>query len=75
MTIRSWACVVDPKYTPAEILQILRDAAEKTCNDPEYQEYLMNQGIDPVCIIGDDCYQMMEEDHAMFGEVLAELDV
>lgn len=75
MTIRSWACVVAPKDTPAEILEILRNAAEETCNDPEYQEYLLNQGIDPVCIIGDDCYQMMKEDHEMFGEVLAELDL
>lgn len=75
MTIRSWACVVAPKDTPEEILTILRDAAEKTCADPEYQEYLMNQGIDPVSIIGDDCYQMMKEDHEMFGEVLAELNV
>ena len=75
MTIRSWACIVAPKDTPEEILTILRDAAEKTCADPEYQEYLMNQGIDPVSIIGDDCYQMMKEDHEMFGEVLAELNV
>lgn len=75
MTIRSWACLVAPKDTPEDVLEILRNAAEETCNDPEYQDYLMKQGIDPVCIIGDDCYQMMKEDHEMFGEVLADLEV
>lgn len=75
MTIRSWACVVAPKDTPEEILEVLRKAAEETCNDPDYQDYLLSQGIDPVCIIGEDCYEMMKEDHEMFGEVLAELDL
>lgn len=75
MTIRSWACLVAPKDTPADVLEILRTAAEETCNDPEYQDYLMKQGIDPVSIIGEDCYQMMKEDHEMFGEVLSELEM
>ena len=75
MTIRSWACVVAPKDTPKEILDVLREAARATCEDPAYQEYLMKQGIDPVTIIGDDCYEMMKNDHEMFGTVLAELEL
>lgn len=74
MTIRAWAAVVAPKDTPAEVLTKLRDAAKATCGDPEYQDYLMKQGIDPVSIIGDDCYTMMKEDHAMFGEMLAKVE-
>ncbi len=75
MTIRAWACLVAPKDTPAEVLDTLRKAAQETCEDQEYQEYLMKQGIDPVTIIGDDCYQMMKEDHEMFGEVLKDIDM
>ena len=75
MVIRSWACVVAPKDTPAEVLEVLRKAAEETCADKEYQEYLLAQGIDPVSIIGDDCYEMMKADHEMFGTVLATLDL
>ena len=60
---------------PAEVLEVLRKAAEETCADKEYQEYLLAQGIDPVSIIGDDCYEMMKADHEMFGTVLAELDL
>lgn len=75
MVIRSWACVVAPKDTPADVLETLRTAAKETCEDKDYQEYLLAQGIDPVCIIGDDCYEMMKADHEMFGAVLPELDL
>ncbi|MFU0833218.1 MAG: Tripartite tricarboxylate transporter substrate binding protein [Oscillospiraceae bacterium] len=74
LTIRAWAALVAPKDTPEEILEYLRDAAKKTVEDPEYQEYLMKQGIDPVEIIGDDCYQMMKEDDAMYAKALSETD-
>jgi len=73
MTIRAWAAIVAPKETPQEVLDYLRAAAEKTTKDPGYQEYLMKQGIDPVSIIGDECYKMMEDDHKMFEEMLKQV--
>ncbi|WP_411675880.1 Bug family tripartite tricarboxylate transporter substrate binding protein [Caproicibacter sp.] len=72
LTIRAWAALVAPKDTPADVLKYLRDVAKKTVEDPEYQQYLMKQGIDPVEIIGDDCYKMMEEDDALYAKALAD---
>lgn len=75
MTIRAWAVLVAPKDTPADVLQILRDGAAKTMQDPEYIDYFVKQGIDPVNIVGDDCYEMMKQDDAMFAEALASMDL
>ena len=75
MTIRAWAAMVAPKDTPDEVLKLLRDAAATACESEEFKTYFANQGIDPVGIIGDDCYQMMEEDHAMYEEMLQKVDV
>ncbi len=71
LTIRAWAALVAPKDTPADVLKALRDAAKKTVESQEFKDYLLNQGIDPVVIIGEDCNQMMKEDHEMFKEMLA----
>lgn len=70
MAIRAWAAVVAPKNTPKDVLAYLRDAAAKATKDPEYQQMLMKQGIDPVSIIGDDVTKMMAADHKMFEDML-----
>lgn len=73
MTIRAWAALVAPKDTPADVITALRDAAKKTVEDPAYKEYFMKQGIDPVNIVGDDVYKMMQEDHEMYKTMLAKI--
>ncbi|PHV70237.1 hypothetical protein CS063_11245 [Sporanaerobium hydrogeniformans] len=75
MTIRAWAALVAPKDTPSEIVEQLRAAAKVTCESEEFKNYFANQGIDPQAIIGEDCYEMMQEDHAMYGELLKKLDI
>lgn len=74
MTIRAWACIVAPKETHAEILSVLRNAAAKLVEDPDYQAYMIKQGIDPVNIVGETCYEMMKADHKMFGEMLPKIE-
>ena len=71
LTIRAWAALVAPKDTPADILKTLRDAAQKTVESEEFKTYLLNQGIDPVVIVGEDCNEMMKEDHEMYEVMLA----
>lgn len=75
MTIRAWAVLVAPKDTPADVVEALRAAAKETMEDQEYIDYFVKQGIDPVNIVGEDCYKMMEEDHKMYGEMLASIDL
>jgi len=70
MAIRAWAVLVAPKGTPEPILTILREAAQKTYDDPEYINYFVRQGIDPVKIIGTDADKMMKDDHAMYEVML-----
>lgn len=74
LTIRAWAALVAPKDTPAEVLTVLRDAAKNVCESKEFKEYFINQGIDPVVIIGEDCNQMMEEDHKMYEDLLKKVE-
>lgn len=75
MTIRAWAALVVPKDTPKEILAVLRDSASELYENQEYIDYFLNQGIEPVNIVGDDCYQMMKEDHEMYRELLATMNL
>ncbi len=75
MVIRAWACLVAPKDTPKEILKTLRDAAAKAVDDKEYQEYFEKQGIDPQNMIGEDCQKMMEDDYAMYEELLKDIKI
>ena len=70
MTIRAWAALVAPKDTPAEVLEILRNAASKCYEDPEYIDYFVKQGIDPTNIVGDECFLMMKQDHELYKEML-----
>lgn len=74
MVIRAWASLVAPKDTPEEILTQLRDAAKTTCESDEFKEYFEKQGIDPQCIIGDDCQKMMEDDYAMYEDLLKDIE-
>lgn len=73
MVIRAWACLVAPKDTPEEILASLRDAAKAACESDEYTEYFEKQGIDPQSIIGEECQKMMEDDYAMYEELLKDI--
>lgn len=74
MTVRAWAALVAPKGTPQEVLDVLRDAAKKVYEDEEYIDYFVKQGIDPTNIVGDDCYQMMKDDHEMYKEMLQKVE-
>ena len=74
LVIRAWASLVAPKDTPEEILTQLRDAAKTTCESNEFKEYFEKQGIDPQCIIGDDCQKMMEGDYAMYEDLLKDIE-
>ena len=50
------------------------DAAKTTCESNEFKEYFEKQGIDPQCIIGDDCQKMMEDDYAMYEDLLKDIE-
>ncbi len=70
LTIRAWAALVAPKDTPADVLKVLRDGAEACYADPDYINYFVKQGIDPTHIIGDECFEMMKQDHELYKEML-----
>lgn len=73
MTIRAWATLVAPKGTPADVMKILRDSAERVTKTPEFKTYFLQQGIDPTDIIGEDANKMMAEDDVMYGNFIREL--
>lgn len=74
LEIRAWATLVAPKGTDPAILQILQDAASDALSSDECKEYFLNQGLDPVDYIGDEAYQIMEDDYAMYEKVFEEHD-
>ncbi len=75
MVIRAWAALVAPKDTPEDVLEVLRDTAKAACESDEYKAYFEKQGIDPQCIIGEDCQMMMEDDYAMYEKLLKDIEL
>lgn len=74
-SIRAWAALCVPKDTPQEIVDYLVDAFKATCEDPEFVEYMANQGITAQNICGDDCDSMMKDDFAYFKDIIAKMDL
>ena len=73
MAVRAWATLVAPKGTPAEVMKVLRDSAQRVTQTPEFKSYFLKQGIDPTDIVGEDANKMMADDDAMYAEFLAKL--
>ena len=73
MAVRAWATLVAPKGTPAEVMKVLRDSAQRVTQTPEFKSYFLKQGIDPTDIVGEDANKVMADDDAMYAEFLAKL--
>ncbi len=74
LVVRAWAALVAPKGLDEASLQALRDAAKAALDSDECKEYFLAQGIEPLNYIGDDAYQVMADDYAMYREVFETID-
>ena len=70
--MRAWAVLATTAKIDDNIKKQLVDSFTEVVNTPAYQEALKKQGIMPVVIAGDDAYNMMKEDDAMYGALIAE---
>lgn len=75
IVVKSWAALAAPKGLPEDVLKYLRDLMSNACDDSSYQEYFINQSIQPAKIIGNDMYDMMKSDHERYAEIFETLDI
>lgn len=75
ITIRAWAALSAPADTPEEVMDVLSEAFIETVEDPEFKEFLENQGIAPVEYNTTELSEIMAEDHEMYSELMKLLDL
>lgn len=73
--VRAWAALTAPAGTPQEVMDILTEAFMKAAQDPEFKEYMRNQGIEPVEIGPEQLGEMMKFDHEYYGSLLKEMEL
>lgn len=73
--VRAWAVLSAPADTPSEVMDVLNEAFIETTEDPEFQEFLSNQGIDPVQLHTTDMAEIMADDHDMYESLMEQLDL
>ncbi|WP_346243821.1 tripartite tricarboxylate transporter substrate binding protein [Shouchella clausii] len=73
-TVRAWAALSAPADTAPEVMEVLNVFVE-TAEDPEFQTFLRNQGINPVSFSGEELVEMMEQDHEMYSTLMENLDL
>jgi len=54
---------------------VLNEAFVETVEDPEFKEFLENQGIAPVEYSTSELSEIMAEDHEMYSELMELLDL
>ncbi|RPH28534.1 tripartite tricarboxylate transporter substrate binding protein [Buttiauxella warmboldiae] len=70
--MRAWAVLATTAKVDDSIKKQLVDTFTAVVKTPAYQEALKKQGIMPVVITGDDAYEMMKDDHELYGKLIAE---
>jgi tripartite-type tricarboxylate transporter receptor subunit TctC len=71
--VRAWATLVVPSETPKEVVDKLSEIFVGAAKDPEFKEYLLNQGIAPVELGPEESQKMMEEDHKLYESLVEEI--
>lgn len=65
-----WTVLFAPKGTPAEVLNALNAAMEKTLAKPSVQEKLMQLGIEPQQISHDQLRKFIEQENSKWGQII-----
>lgn len=68
--LSSWAAMCAPKDIDAEAYEYLCDIFRQVAEDPEFQDYMAQLGIEPVVCIGQDAQDVLEADSAIYKEVI-----
>lgn len=69
-TLSSWAAMCAPKGLNDEAYEYLCDIFQKVAEDPDFQKYMADLGIEPVVCIGQDAQDVLESDSVMYKEVI-----
>lgn len=70
-----WRGVAVPKDTPDEVTAILTDAFMKAAEEPDFKEFMENNGLGLVISDSKDFEQLMADSHELYGELIPRLDL
>ncbi|ALM82918.1 tripartite tricarboxylate transporter substrate binding protein [Bordetella sp. N] len=71
----TWYGLVGPKGMPADVVATLSDALQKTLNDPDFKDKLLQSGADPKGSTPAQFQQFINQQTAAWKDVLAKMKV
>lgn len=70
-----WRGLAVPKNTPDDVVKVLANAFMKGAEEPEFKEYMKNNGLGLVIKDGQGFGQLMKESHDAFSKLIPELGI
>lgn len=70
-----WRGVAVPKDTPDEVTAVLTEAFMKAAEEPEFVEFMENNGLGLVINDAKNFKQLMVDSHELYGEIIPGLDL
>lgn len=72
-SIGPWRGLTVPADTPDEVVDVLSSAFMEGAEEPEFEEFMENNGLGMVVTDGDDFEQLMTEDYEFYGELISDI--
>lgn len=72
-SVGPWRGIAVPKDTPDEIVKVLEEAFMKAAKEPEFVEFMNNNGLGIVIKDSEGFGKVMKESHDSFGELIPKL--
>jgi len=70
-----WRGVAVPKETPDDVTAVLTEAFMKAAEEPDFIEFMENNGLGLVVNNSEDFKQLMADSHELYGELIPRLDL
>lgn len=70
-----WRAIDAPAGTPTEVVKVLEEAFSKATEDPEFQDFMNNNGLGIVFKGTEEYKALVAKDHEYFGGLLKELGI
>ncbi len=75
LSIGTWRGVVAPKGTPQDIVDVLREAAKKTSEDPAFKEALDKMNLNQAPLDAAEFKATIAKDNALFKELMIKVGI
>ena len=75
LTIMTWRGIMVPKKTPQNVVDILRDAAKKTTEDPAFKEVLTKMNLTSAYLDAPEFKAFVEKDNEFYKALMTKLGI